>query len=223
MPDVATWADKVRKQPRYLWSDHLHGARISPGFDTFDSKRDCPSKGCAVSAIRRFAGVLRDPSASKEQKTEALKFLIHFVVDIHQPVHAGGDGTKRAPKEVDFFGETVRYHKMWDSSILDRAKKSWKQYAKDLKTRITTAQVQEWSNLDPAVWATESYRIACRGVQAVPKDKRIGQEYCDMALPLLEERLCMAGVRLALLLNDVFANPATQPAAGVPATAPAGL
>lgn len=222
MVDVATWADQVRKQPRYKWSDSLHGAKISPGFDSFDSKRDCPNKGCAVSAIRRFAAVLRDKSASKEERTDALKFLIHFVVDIHQPVHAGGDGTKRAPSEVDFFGETVRYHKMWDSSILDRTKKSWEQYAKDLNAKITAKQVKDWSEKDPAPWVTESYRLACRAVQAVPADKRIGQEYCDMAIPMLEERLSMAGVRLALLLNDVFANPATQPAAGVSALAPAG-
>jgi len=151
MADVATWADQVRKQPRYKWTDCLHGARISPGFDTFDSKRDCPEKGCAVSAIRRFSAVLKKGSGTKEERIDALKFLIHFAVDIHQPVHGNGDGTKRAPTEVEFFGETLRYHKMWDSSILDRGKKSWRQYAKELQKRITEEQVKEWSKLDPAL------------------------------------------------------------------------
>ncbi|HOB76596.1 MAG TPA: S1/P1 nuclease [Phycisphaerae bacterium] len=226
MADVARWADEVRGESRYKWSARLHTAKISPGFDTFDSKRDCPEKGCAVSAVGRFAAVLRDPSADKEQKVEALKFLIHFVGDVHQPVHVTGDGTKGVTTEVDFFGEKVGYHKMWDSAIIDKGGKSWQQYAKELQKRITEQQVKEWSKLDPALWATESYRINCRGVQAMPKDKRITQEYCDKFVPMLEERVCMAGVRLALLLNDIYANPTTQPAqpaaAAAPALVPAG-
>ena len=73
-----------------------------------------------------------------------------------------------------------------------------------LEETIGAEQRTVWSTLDPVQWANESYRLALSNAYPIPKDGRIGQDYLDKNIPVVNERLSMAGVRLAALLNDVF-------------------
>lgn len=214
--DIAIWADAVRKEPAYKWTDSFHGVRIPPGAKGFEMARDCRDGNCAVSAIERFTATLRNKRATLDERREALKFLVHFVTDIHCPVHAsypqnkGGGDTK-----VFFFDQNTNLHKVWDSMLIGRAKKPWRQYAKDLCSGITVKQHEDWAkDMNPADWATESYRLAVSNAHPIPKDGHLGQEYFDRNLPVVNERLSMGGVRLAVLLNQIFADskaPATMP------------
>ena len=85
--DVGSWADEVRSQSAYRWSAPLHYANVEPGNEEFNLERDCPEKGCVVSAIIKYTKVRGDRDAGTADRTEALKFLVHFVEDIHQPMH----------------------------------------------------------------------------------------------------------------------------------------
>lgn len=213
---ASTWADEIRNDSRYRWSAPLHYANVVPGSKAFDLRRDCPKGNCVVGAITKYAAVLRDPNATPDQKQEALKFLVHFVADVHQPLHVshahdkGGNDVK-----VEFFYNRTDLHKLWDDLLIRRAKKPWRQYADDLARGITKDQYARWARItDPSAWATESYQLAVSNAYAVPKDGLLGQEYFDRNLPVVNERLSMAGVRLAVLLNQIFADaklPATMP------------
>jgi hypothetical protein len=86
---IATWADDVRKE----WHDTTpwHYAGIPLG-TTYEANGDCsPPNSCVVVRIAEFVRVLTDQKASREDRAEALKFVVHFVGDIHQPMHAVGE------------------------------------------------------------------------------------------------------------------------------------
>lgn len=231
LADAATWADDVRRDPAYHWSAPLHYVNIPKGQAGFNAGRDCRDGRCVVGAIERYQGVLRNPVSTPPQRLEALRFLIHFVGDIHQPLHAsyaedkGGNDVK-----VEFFGNRTNLHTVWDTMILRRARRgmSWRQYSAQLSAKITPEAATGWaSETNPARWADESYRLAVSNGYDIPKDGRIEQAYYDRNLPVVNERLQAAGVRLAAMLNAVFA-PTTAPSAsttpapaGAPSTQPA--
>ncbi|MFQ5491905.1 MAG: S1/P1 nuclease, partial [Phycisphaerae bacterium] len=195
----------------YRWANPLHYANVKPGEDEFDLQRDCPQKGCVVSAIIKYAKVLRSKNASHADKSEALKFLVHFVGDIHQPLHVshardkGGNDIK-----VEFFHNRTNLYRLWDSGLIRQTKKGWTEYATELQQAITPAQLAKWKSTDPVKWATESYKLALSHAYAIPKDGQVGQPYFERCIPIVEERLAMAGIRMATLLKKIFANGAAS-------------
>ena len=203
LADVSTWADEIRRQRRA--TAPLHYANVKPGSDGFELERDCPEQGCVVTAIIKYSKVLRNKKASQTERIEALKCVVHFVGDVHQPMHVshardkGGNDIK-----VTFFENRTNLHSLWDSGMIRRTKKGWTEYAKELAANITPQQQIQYGTLDPVAWATESHKLALSNAYALPKDGRIGQEYLDMNILVIERRLSMASVRLAALLNAVF-------------------
>lgn len=216
LPDVSDWADTVRGDPAYAGTAPLHYANVPPGCSEFDLHRDCPEEGCVVSAIRRFAEDLRDPTGDRARRRDALRFLVHFVADVHQPLHVahaadrGGNDIR-----VEFFGSPMNLHEVWDSAILQYAGHPWREYAAHLRARIGPSRLSTWSSsTDPSEWATESLRLADSVAYPIPPDRWLGFPYYHRALPVVEERLMAAGVRLGRLLNDILdprAGPSTRP------------
>lgn len=103
LADVATWADQARKKRKE--ENPWHYTNIEEGQGTYDAERDCPSGACVTEKIHEFSGILGDRSASLPQRKDALKYLVHFVGDVHQPLHLGnkkdrGGGTLRDRKSV---------------------------------------------------------------------------------------------------------------------------
>lgn len=212
LPDVSDWADTVRRDPAYAWTAPLHYANVCPGCSEFDYQRDCPDAGCVVWAIRQFAEDLRNPTGDRARRRDALRFLVHFVADVHQPLHVahaadrGGNDIR-----VEFFGSPMDLHEVWDSAILQYAGRPWREYAADLRARIGPLESSTWSSsTDPSEWATESFRLAEAVAYPIPPDRWLGFPYYHRALPVVEERLMAAGVRLGRLLNDTF-SPYTGP------------
>lgn len=210
LTDVAVWADEARKHPEYAWSKPFHGATVPDDKSAFKFDRDC-SKGCAVSAILRFSDVLEDPKADRKTKIEALKFLVHFVGDLHQPVHVTSARSTRTHRtDVVFFSEPVKLHFVWDAGLIRHVGKPWEQYAAELRGKIKPAQFTKWAAItDPGVWATESHELAVHVAYDLPDDGKIGQVYFDRCIPVVNERLSMAGVRLGVRLNEIF-DPTSQ-------------
>lgn len=221
MVDVCTWADQIRKQPEYIFTDGCHGVKIPFGADGFDMERDCPDARCAPAAIDKYSAILQDTQAAPVERLEALKFVIHFVGDIHCPVHAPykrGEGNVAG--EVMFLGEKVSLHKVWDSTLIGHVKISWKRYATRLDRKITPEQREKWAKVtSPCDWATESYRAFVDHAAVSPESSTLGEEYFKRTIPVVDERLSMGGIRLAAHLNRVLGQAtATQPAAAQPAT-----
>jgi hypothetical protein len=218
MAEVSNWADDVRHDEAYKNSAPWHFVNVEPGASGYDEARDCPPEGCAVTAVHDEIAALKDPATPDDKREEALKFLIHFVGDLHQPLHVSfardrGGNTIR----VEANGVPMNLHQFWDAGSVEAAHKDWHAYAADLSTTITPEQKGAWSSQDPAVWANESYQLAVAAAYPIPPDGKLDGAYIDRAADIARIRLAAAGERLAAVLNGIYAPAAPPPA---PADAP---
>ena len=218
------WADDVR-HTTHTYTYYYHFINIPPHTTGASLQRDCadPARYCAPWAIRHYAAVLLDPAASGLEKAEALKFLGHFVGDLHQPLHAGRPADLGGNRIlVDFFGQresngdSLNLHKVWDTSILQRAGLVWPGSADALNAEIGPAQASQWESLNVLSWANESYRHAEVIAYRLPAGKRIRATYFNRAKAVSRLQIKRAGVRLAYLLNQIAAGTLDPASMGLP-------
>jgi nuclease S1 len=207
LPDIANWADRVRRMPGWHFSAPWHYVNLPRGENvTFDFARDCSDEGCIVSAIDRCREVLEGGATADFDEPMALMFLVHFVGDIHQPLHCGyGEDLGGNRIHVTFFGRRTNLHSVWDSGMLSRGEIPWRDRAARLEAELTSAEADEWDTTDPVVWVNESYQAAVVYAYDASPEASLGQDYLDMCLPVAEEQLLKAGVRLAAILNEIAA------------------
>ena len=200
---VATWADVVRKKKKE--QNPWHYTNIVEGELTYKVSRDCPSLQCVTEKIKEFSEILEDRSSSLKQKKAALKYLVHFVGDVHQPLHLGnkkdrGGGTLRFP----YKGKIVSLHYLWDGGLIDW-RKPLANYAENLNGKILATEISTWSQSTVNDWANESRSLALNAAYKVEKDG-ITKSYINRGREIINLRLAQAGVRLANLLNKILTN-----------------
>lgn len=209
LAQAATWPDEMKSDPDPFWQKQAspwHYVTVK-GDDYVAS--DAPPEGDAMTALARFTATLRDPSAPIEQRRMALRFIVHIIGDLHQPLHAGA-GTDRGGNtvQVTWFGKPTNLHSVWDSALIEQQGLSYSEYAGWLARAITPAQVVAWNQRDPHVWIRES--VALRKT-IYPTDPALSWSYAYQHRPEIEDRLKRAGVRIAAYLNAVFEPSAMQP------------
>ena len=206
--DVSTWADEVRRDRRESGPWHYINIPITePRYDV----KFVPQEGCVITKIDDFRKILADASKPRVERAEALKFLIHFVEDMHQPVHVGHrDDRGGNDLQVQFFDRGTNLHSLWDSGLIEHANRSEAEWVDALSKTITPELADSWSKGGPPDWANESLDMA-RLAYLNPLDKaelkkgaKLGQAYQDANLPIAERRVTQAGVRLAWILNTTF-------------------
>lgn len=211
LAEVSTWADEIRGQRRETARWHYVNIPIHPPAGTpagYDAKRDCPQGECVVAKIDELSAVLRDKGAPPRQRLEALKFVVHFAADIHQPLHCADDGDRGGNDiRVAFLGRQTNLHAVWDTGILAAATiGDERAYALRLARSITPAELGQWRGGSAAAWATESSDIARRLIYGEwphgPGD--LPASYAEKAMPVVSLQLEKAAVRLAAVLNDAL-------------------
>jgi hypothetical protein len=228
MSDVANWADAIRESKSETGPWHFVDIKVEGdgSADALDPHRDCDDGNCVVDKITDFEQVVGDKSASRDERVEALKYLIHFTGDIHQPLHCAERPYRNKDQDqggnavhVQYpDGKTLKLHGVWDSTILEEMMKGdeAEEYAQKLTQKLETSQmadaIKEWrKHVDPAEWAMESHKLAVehayKGIPVKPpanQDPKLDQQYVDEAKPVIETQLEKAGVRLADILNGLF-------------------
>jgi hypothetical protein len=212
MASVASWADDYRAQHRETAGWHFVDIPLDQ--NTYDPARDCnPNKGdCIIHMIARFRAAVSDCSKPLTERSEALRFLIHFVGDVHQPLHAetklnpdGTDDKGGNDVTVTFFGQKTNLHAVWDTGIITHTVFDWGAYVVRLQNGWLNGR--DLSGLDggtPIDWALESHRAAQEVAYQLPADGTIGDDYYAKALPVVDRQLAVAGLRLARLLQDAL-------------------
>lgn len=203
LAEASTYADEMRSNPDSFWQDiagPYHYVTVPEGKLYADI--GAPKEGDSVSALTAFRQTLLDPKATLEQKQLALRFTIHIVGDLHQPLHAG-NGTDRGGNDLklQFFFENTNLHRVWDSQMIDRRQLSYTEWSEWLGDKITPAQATAWSTPDPLEWIAESTRIRDT---IYPDDKNLSWDYLYVHLPTASQRLQQAGVRIAAYLNAIW-------------------
>jgi hypothetical protein len=212
--EIGLWADTVRDDPAWERAVPWHyinfpdlppGAGLAQARAAIDAFQHIP-EGDVLTAIVQFTATLADHSQSRERRSEALRFVVHFVVDVHQPVHvsraADGGGTETAVR----VGDDVRsLHGFWDTTVFNRRGVAPEQFAEELEAAFEAVPAAR-AHDPPAQWAAESlalrptvYSFAQAEGPAVLDDA-----YRRMAQRIAEERLVLAAARLAATLNDAL-------------------
>ena len=200
---AATWPDEIRSDPAWDKAKPWHFISIEDNetYETASKSLD----GDVVEAIGRFTRVLQDPAAEAGKKAEALRFLVHFVGDVHQPLHVGrrtdlGGNTI----QVAWFNESTNLHAVWDEKIIESEKLSFSELA-ELIDHPTQTEIRTWQGTGVLDWIKES--MAVRGRVYQIGDKKLGYLYAYQNGPLVKRRLMQAGIRLAGVLNSLFDSP----------------
>jgi hypothetical protein len=210
--DACVWADSVRADRPDTYNYHF--INIPAGQVGMNMSRDCTApKRCAPWAIVHYTRIFADAGASATDRREALLYVMHFVGDLHQPLHAGRPqdrGGNDIP--VDFFGDVGNaerrnnLHSVWDSQMLRRAGMQWAATAHRLANEINRYEGREWETLDVVSWANESYRVCEEFVYGkLRPDGRIANTYFKQAVGIAEVQLQKGGVRLAHVINRAAA------------------
>jgi hypothetical protein len=207
--DVAVWADEVRNTTHtntYNW--HFSDVPITaPGFLRSRDCRPNVEKGdCSVAALERLTAVLRDPKKSATQRQEALKFIVHFIGDIHQPLHAAERNHDQGGNLVMVMlnGESVRLHSAWDSGVIGAFHLNDVSLAQRAEQWLGTQSESDIAGGSFEDWTNESHRIARDVVYKQAGDGVISAAERAEALSIIQKRIARAGVRLAAVLNQIF-------------------
>ena len=206
MASVSSWPDSIRRERPNTGPWHYIDIPIDA--EHADMTRDCPKGDCVVQKIEDFEAVLRDPSAPANDRREALMFVIHFIGDMHQPLHSSDDKDKGGnDKHVTFNGRQMNLHSLWDSGILGRIGTEEALYP--ALEADAAKHYDEWSKGSPTSWAEECHKIAVEITYGkLPKPAEPGQPYViddayeKAAEPVVEDRIEKAGDRLARALNE---------------------
>ena len=165
---------------------------------TFDAARGCPDGQCLVAAIERQTAVLVS-NAPDRKRLNALKYLVHLVGEVYQPLHAGYLDDKGGNKyQLQAFMQGSNLHSFWDAGIIKNMLEDADAMTARLLKRQTAFALQKWS----AVRAAEQ---SCQivGVPGFYPQRRVGQDYIDRFTPVLEQQLTAADAALASVLNQI--------------------
>jgi hypothetical protein len=224
LDEAANWPDEMRSAPGDFWQKTATPWHyVTLNGIVYDH---APSEGDALEALNHFSKTLQDPAASREDKQLALRFVVHLVGDLHQPLHNGKCCDKGGNDvKVTWFGKPTNLHVVWDSQIVDEEQLSFTELAAKLERHIANDDVIRWWDINPRDWMSESAQIRDTLYPPPAKPKK-GQKakkgqpllpdlsygYVFKFTPVMERRLSQGGVRLAAYLNAIFAEPQPLPA-----------
>jgi len=227
MVEAAFWPDEIKRHPGtpvgiFAEFKVRNAAGTHPfhycdfAGDHYDAAADSEGGKSVVSAIERCKEILKGVGYSREQKQEALKFLIHFVGDIHQPLHAGRKADKGG-NDIQIVAFLNRHpakgfnlHEVWDTLLIQSRSRDSERYAATIRSSLTRATITAYGKeREPVRWLEESHTLAITTAYVDPSGRAImagdslRADYVRQNLPIIEKQLAKAGVRLALLLNEL--------------------
>jgi len=195
LASISTWADEHRNPTTAPW----HYINFPRGDCVYNEQRDCPDGRSVVVAIKLQLEVLA-LGASDEKKFTALKYLVHFLGDVHQPLHAGYlDDRGGNQFQLQAFMRGSNLHAVWDSGLIKNIGEEAQSMAVRLQATPTGASSR---NFDPVIAAQESCVIVSQ--QGFYPVRFVDEPYIQRFTPVVEHRLAMAGMCLANVLNAVF-------------------
>ena len=215
LADASTWPDCIRSEGwRWGYTAAWH-YRTTPICEAYNARANCSGGNCVTAQIERAQRLLADESLPGHIRLEALSNLVHFVGDVHMPLHSGDREDRGGNDRVTDYGivQGRNLHGIWDGPLAERAITSAqpplvRRYSEEERARIATG--------GPHDWGRESWRLArevaytaafdrdpCAG--ELPGEAALSQEDIEAAIPAANERVLQAGLRIARLLDEAFA------------------
>jgi hypothetical protein len=222
---VSIWPDKIKSAPKqYSHTFSWHYTNWPKGQDKYKMKNN---QGQLIEAIHNQIKILKKKQSSKKDKAQAIKFLVHLIGDLHQPLHVG-NGLDRGGNtcQVLFHKKRTNLHRLWDTGMIDFTQLSYTELANFLKNK-PQAPVKLLSQIAILNWARESKNLRkdlypneqgkrknnrqklpnyCQKDHSLSDDElpQLGYTYSYRFMPIVEKRLLQAGIRLGSLLENIF-------------------
>ena len=199
---VSTFGDEIRSIKDYKHFDPWHYVNM-PLDKRYGEEAPNP-KGDVYHAVNYCVGVLQNANASREDKAFYLRLLVHFVGDLHQPMHVGRSEDRGGNDiKVLWFGKKSNLHRVWDSEMINGYQMSYSELADNLPI-YTPAEQDAIVNTTVLDWMHESQSHAKQIYSSVEQDERLSYAYQQKHFHMVRDRLYKGGLRLAKLLNEIF-------------------
>lgn len=203
---VSTYSDEIRSYPKYSYTAPWHYVNLPAGlnYDEFSKQLKAMDKPNIYKAILMCISDLKDPSKTKEEQVFALKFLVHLVGDIHQPMHtgrsedSGGNGIK-----VKLMRRETNLHGLWDSGLIDYAGMTYQELAAHCDV-VDENEAKAWQKEHVEKWAFESYEISEQLYAKAAEDPNFDFTYYPAHADIVKKRIAQAGIRLSAILNEIY-------------------
>ena len=196
---MSNWADEIKSDPSWKIANEWHWCTIPDG-ELYEKDKH---SGKAVEKVNDFISVLKNKKSKKEDRQIALKFLIHLIGDLHQPMHVG-NGLDRGGNDIQlkWFNAPTNLHKIWDSDLINLQELSYSEYSEYLLLNEDRGKIRKWQGDDILTYIHESrdMRTQCYDFSV----DNLKWEYFYKHKELLEKRLLQGGVRLSGELNRIF-------------------
>lgn len=204
----ANWADFIKSDTTHTW-DHVskwHYVNLpgNLGHDEFiTSLKNLPGENL-YTQIKVLSAQVKDKSLALQKRKEALWFLIHFIGDLHQPLHVGREENLGGNKiNVTWFDKPTNLHSVWDNALVENQQYSYTEYARALDI-ANPLEVKAWQHASLEEWFYDSYILANKIYESVPADGKLSYKYNYIFKKDLDMQLLKGGVRLAHLLNELL-------------------
>lgn len=205
MASVSNWADTIKEDPQWAKSKPWHYVNIPDG-QTYETSAHDP-QGDVVTAITQMVSILANRSSFVTDRQVALKFIIHFMGDIHQPLHAGRANDQGGNSiKVVFDGKALNLHSLWDSGMIVKQQMDYLQYTHYLETQSFLNPTLPNIPFDQIIAEDMQARNAIYSFPPVTLDTavQLDDRYMNANLKLMNSRLFLGGKRLAMLLNSIL-------------------
>jgi hypothetical protein len=213
---ASTWADCIKPlkgadgKPRFGYAYNWHFQDVNV-CQPFKLEEACKDGNCVSAQITRDVALLKSRTTSAKDRVQALAFLIHFVGDLHQPLHAGEKGDKGGNDVAAAYGvyspKRFNLHSIWDGTLAERAITSGpslvRRYPAGTKARIAAGTVTDWSRESWQVAHDVVYTSALHGDPCAPSPPKVTLTDADIAalVPVARLEIERGGLRLAKLLD----------------------
>lgn len=200
---VSTFGDEIKSDDQYdkFYTWHF----VNFPFDTKYENSEKDKNGDIVMGIEHCITVLKDPNASQEDKVFYLKFLVHLIGDLHQPLHVGRSEDKGGNDiKVLWHYKKSNLHRVWDSDMIEFYNMSYTELSSNEKT-LSNAQIENIAAGTVLDWTYESQALAKKVYASAKMDDKLSYDYSYKHFDLVRSQLQKSGIRLAKVLNEIFA------------------
>lgn len=203
---VSTYPDEIRSYQQYAYTAPWHYVNLPDGltYEAFSTQLKALDKPNVYKALLNCVADLKDPAKTNEEKVFALKFLVHLVGDLHQPMHTGHseDSGGNAVK-VKLMRKESNLHGLWDSGLIDYAGMSYNELAASCD-HTSTQEAKQWQKEDVVKWTYESYEISRQLYAEAAQNPEFDYNYYPKHADIVKKRIAQAGIRLAGILNEIY-------------------
>ena len=199
----ATWADEVRSDKKYAYSYQWHYQNLKDGMTTADFQKLLDNPKAEGEHLFYALDTLTSRLKKDKNDAEALKFLVHFVGDLHQPMHLGRLEDLGGNKiSINWFGKTINLHSLWDSYIIESNKMSYSEFSRYLQDKFEPKR-SEFKKYSILQSIEAGYAIRTQ-IYAYDTTDTNNYHYVYFFANKQDEMLYRGGIQLANILNDIY-------------------